>query len=496
MSVSNSRIKRFLACALAVVMMVMCWFPTYANAVVLEGAALVTLDLFINVLIIAMLGSEMDGAFRGAAAADDMKPKDWLSLQINKYTNGEGLHEPGLLNMFQAGVKYWQDGTVVIGEQMADWITDFQNWLWGYDEASDSPMMKDFADYIEGSGSVSIDGVDLPFFSCSNLVYGQYRDGEDIVLGDFLISEAMYYSSSNIPRYQNFLWGPSGGGLYLFRVGNDVYGYGSGDYGTASYSNNFSRYTGTKTSNWNNEINRVIGAGTGKTYLNIPNFNILPSVSDIVISPGGGLQGDPDKLNKALLGVAAGAAAAGVAIGLPDSVLIGRDGETLPADATVDIADYVSAVADAAAGVYYPTMPVAIPGEGVLDVPVSIPADTTVPVDGVDDVGVDEATGEAAGDVAGEASGDVTGTGDYTVALSDFFPFCIPFDLLAMLKKFQASAEAPKVDVPITIMGNTTIYTIDFSPWDSAARVLRTMEKIAFAIGLAWATKNLIQGGS
>lgn len=491
MSVSNSRIKRFLACALAVVMMLMCWFPTYAKAVVLEGAAILTLDLFINILIIAMLGSEMTGALQGAAAADDMKPKDWLSLQINKYTNGQGLSEPGLLNMFQAGVKYWQDGTVVIGEQMADWITDFQNWLWGNTDSEDSPNMEQYAEQTSEQ--------DI------------YTNGQGVYLAKIIMSENLKLSNGNYVDVgyitgitngsRRFLYSENGSEAFAtlyngslrvkFLDNRPLGGYGySSKYGLSNQINY--SLNSINDNSWHS-----LTVANDYTY-NLPvstsNPNVVTDIS--ALTPMNQNKGDPDKLNKALLGVAAGAAAAGVAIGLPDSVLVGRDGETLPADATVDIADYVSAVADAAAGVYYPTMPVAIPGEGVVDVPVSIPADTTVPVDGVDDVGVDEATGEAAGDVAGEASGDVTGTGDYTVALSDFFPFCIPFDLLAMLKKFQASAEAPKVDVPFNIQGNVTVFTVDLSPWDPVARVLRTMEKIAFAIGLAWATKNLIQGGS
>lgn len=488
------RIKRPIALILAFAVMVFCWFPTYVDAVVLEGAAILTLDLFINILIIAMIGSEMDGAFRGAAASDDMKPKDWLSLQINKYTNGEGLHEPGLLNMFQAGVKYWQDGTIVIGEQMANWITDFQNWLWGETDADNSPSIKDYAEFTD-SDVLNFNGVRIV----------------KVALGTTNNNGNGYYNS--LPLY--YYLTPTSTTVKLLVLSNMPYVY------MGKYDNN-----GTTTAFVMNLEESTIRISTNKTENNIGasspstnslapgairNFNIDTSIGpliellplcDVAPSSSGNSLGEfvseaTTKGNPDTLALSMGQGSnAGVAIGLPDSVLVGRDGQTVPADATVDIADYVSAVADAAAGVYYPTMPVAIPGEGVVDVPVSIPADTTVPIDGVDDVGVDEITGDAAGDVAGEASGDVTGTGDYTVALSDFFPFCIPFDLLAMLKKFQASAEAPKVDVPFNIQGNVTVFTIDLSPWDPVARVLRTMEKIAFAIGLAWATKNLIQGGS
>lgn len=488
MSVSNSRIKRFLACALAVVMIVMCWFPTYAKAVVLEGAALLTLDLFINVLIIAMLGSEMDGAFRGAAAADDMKPKDWLSLQINKYTNGQGLSEPGFLNMFQAGVKYWQDGTVVIGEEFAGWITDFQNWLWGNTDLVNTPDIQQYAETV--TTDIWTNG-DFSFVELNLSSSAVNSNNENFRYASvYNPGSTSFYLASSVANTAYAYQYKSGNRYYICVAYNAI-----GNSGWGFISNNVYYTTMANRGNmaWVRNLHSL-----AQPYDGIP-INNTSVTGTLVLENyqnNSGKKGDPDKIANALLGVAVGATAAGVAIGLPDSVLVGRDGETLPADATVDIADYVSAVADAAAGVYYPTMPVAIPGEGVVDVPVSIPADTTVPVDGVDDVGVDEATGEAAGDVAGEASGDVTGTGDYTVALSDFFPFCIPFDLLAMLKKFQASAEAPKVDVPFNIQGNVTVFTVDLSPWDPVARVLRTMEKIAFAIGLAWATKNLIQGGS
>lgn len=63
------------------------------------------------------------------------------------------------------------------------------------------------------------------------------------------------------------------------------------------------------------------------------------------------------------------------------------------------------------------------------------------------------------------------------------FPFCIPFDLLLMMQLFQGTKarEAPVIDWDLSIVGVGTwhIY-LDFSVWDDAALLLRTLQLILF----------------
>ena len=83
------------------------------------------------------------------------------------------------------------------------------------------------------------------------------------------------------------------------------------------------------------------------------------------------------------------------------------------------------------------------------------------------------------------------------IDLRDKFPFCIPFDILKIMKLFQGGREAPCFtwEIPFGEAGSGTV-TVDLSPWDSAATLLRTLELILFIMLLAVGTRNLIGGSS
>lgn len=79
--------------------------------------------------------------------------------------------------------------------------------------------------------------------------------------------------------------------------------------------------------------------------------------------------------------------------------------------------------------------------------------------------------------------------------LRGLFPFCIPFDIHNLLQKFNAEPVAPHVQLPFVIqsIGLSYMIDLDFSVFDPVAAVLRTVELIVFAIGLAWATSKVIK---
>lgn len=90
-------------------------------------------------------------------------------------------------------------------------------------------------------------------------------------------------------------------------------------------------------------------------------------------------------------------------------------------------------------------------------------------------------------------------SGDYTIPnLQTLFPFCVPFDLVALFKTLSAEAEAPKFKFPLPIPTKNGIdyyyIEIDLSKFDSAAEILRAMELLAFCVGLTLITRQLIRG--
>lgn len=83
----------------------------------------------------------------------------------------------------------------------------------------------------------------------------------------------------------------------------------------------------------------------------------------------------------------------------------------------------------------------------------------------------------------------------YTFSLNDIFPFCIPFDLYDFLTCLDAAPVAPVIEWALQLPGGGTFpITLDLSPFDSVAQLLRRLELLIFCVGLALKTRDLIKG--
>lgn len=122
---------------------------------------------------------------------------------------------------------------------------------------------------------------------------------------------------------------------------------------------------------------------------------------------------------------------------------------------------------------------------------------------------VDTATGAATGSTIADllAAGTLAGLlsdvnidtshldTDSNISFQDVFPFCVPFDLIALISVFNADPVAPSVTFPFpSVNGQTVDYTLDLSPFEPAAEILRKMNLILFICGLILATRELIRG--
>lgn len=97
------------------------------------------------------------------------------------------------------------------------------------------------------------------------------------------------------------------------------------------------------------------------------------------------------------------------------------------------------------------------------------------------------------------ALGRETVTGVYTVTLDQLFPFCIPFDLYALVQLFNAEPEAPSAEITLPVGYDGSVftwenYTISLSDFDVVAQVVRIMEYLLFLVGLMLVTRKLIEG--
>lgn len=84
---------------------------------------------------------------------------------------------------------------------------------------------------------------------------------------------------------------------------------------------------------------------------------------------------------------------------------------------------------------------------------------------------------------------------NYATDLRQIFPFCIPFDLIALLDALDAAPVAPKFEVPfkISTLNVDEKYVIDLSMFDDQMAILRKLETIGFLIGLMVLTGKVIK---
>jgi len=101
----------------------------------------------------------------------------------------------------------------------------------------------------------------------------------------------------------------------------------------------------------------------------------------------------------------------------------------------------------------------------------------------------------AISDVLSAVFKPVADLGHFALDLSKYFPFCIPFDLYDFFTCLNAAPEAPVIHWEIPLPGGKAYpMQIDLSPFDSVARLLRTLELLLFCVGLAYKTRDLIKG--
>lgn len=130
--------------------------------------------------------------------------------------------------------------------------------------------------------------------------------------------------------------------------------------------------------------------------------------------------------------------------------------------------------------------------DGVTDTTtgVSLPLDT--PIWGTT---VGDTTGETVGDIVNESDkvndSSVSGFPD----LTEIFPFCIPFDILRLLKLLRTPMEVPVFEIPIDIPWFNVHYdmVLDMAQFSSLATIVRTFMALMWVVFLILATRRLIR---
>lgn len=85
-------------------------------------------------------------------------------------------------------------------------------------------------------------------------------------------------------------------------------------------------------------------------------------------------------------------------------------------------------------------------------------------------------------------------------SVADKFPFCIPFDMIRMIKEFQASEKEPVFDVDMSSFSSNKYsrgqvgFTIDLTEFDELIQIVKTLTLISFIFFIAFKTRDIIKG--
>ena len=144
-----------------------------------------------------------------------------------------------------------------------------------------------------------------------------------------------------------------------------------------------------------------------------------------------------------------------------------------------------------------------VPSDAVI--PWNIPYDSTKDTDDyIDAAFADAVSGDLTIGEEGEVVQPVPGVGpvgDYVaVGLGDVFPFCIPFDIYDFLSALAADPVAPSFTAELAFpeaVGGSQYVELDFDTptFNQLASILRTMELLAFIVGLALLTRSMFIRG-
>ena len=144
------------------------------------------------------------------------------------------------------------------------------------------------------------------------------------------------------------------------------------------------------------------------------------------------------------------------------------------------------------------TAPLALPD--LIADPEYYPADSSVPALAPEELPwnvpvVSPDSGQTPGTDSTPESGEDVVIGDYAIDLRKLFPFCIPFDFIALLRVLDAEPEAPRFEVPFVVpsVGIDEMYVIDLSMFNDVMEVIRLFELVGFVIGLMLLTGKVIK---
>lgn len=80
------------------------------------------------------------------------------------------------------------------------------------------------------------------------------------------------------------------------------------------------------------------------------------------------------------------------------------------------------------------------------------------------------------------------------VALTDKFPFCLPYDLKTLISGFDARAEAPEWELKWKVKDTEVMYKVEFKQFEKLAEITRWGVTLIYVVSLIMISRKLIGG--
>lgn len=457
------------------------------NSNILKGTALT--------VVMATLASA--GITVKLAAEDYAKGNTALNYLENKFDEWESNAQEGWAN-YEAldSVKVGTNGELYIPEIASNVMQKFLNWLFANDEINSIPQD------IEMIGDAAY-GTSFQFVNLYTNQLSTFKHRHNVGFGCVQIP--------NSKGYEIVGFSPTYGGFQVLHTDGSVIS----NLGTFDYRNKYGI-----TFYYNQITDNNIRVISASAIPNIPIYTgsfsqLLDSISDFTPDVNTGIQNtgfygetldipqliDESGNGKILI----------VQPGLIGSI---QDSYVGSNNATIGLQDYLDALRDLYGQQALPQditdLPdITIPGEdaitgtredvAVIDREIALNPDITLPAD-PDTITWPEVPEDAIAiaDPSVPADPEVS-IPAMSIDLTQYFPFCLPFDIYHILQKLNADPVTPQVTVDwgniLGSFGIDYVMNLDLHDYDNLAELLRNMETAAFVVGLAVVTRQMFLRG-
>ena len=431
-----------------------------------------------------MIGQGIDIALTEASQAEGMTKTEFLQSKFEDFCEYTQKDFERTCNTIVSGAKILADGSMWLADEAGKAISQFINNLVAEGE---------IVEVISSGDTVGVNGIACPvIYPGESINYG-YRNG---ILQGYRNDSNDYFiifcvtDNGSVPYI--YMAKPTRGNFKISYLQNNVVSSSSDYISQQFYYNGFQNVYYLSAGNldsYSDVLLPVVGTSQQALKSLIDGFDIEEggANSDTFV-------GDVNDIDSSVLNPTSGNDIV-IDTGIDINGIASRYGDI----GTITIDNYLETLRQAINGVNDLTIAVQNVATGVIenvDVGVFNPTDVAVS---------NEAEEEAENQIAtpvidvneypsGEAAEQALNGLQFD--LTKIFPFCIPFDIVHIIQKFDVPRQIPHIQIslPLPGVGETLDLDLDLTPFDGVATVLRTMELIAFVVGLAMVTRSLIRG--